>query len=433
MFGRGENPINVVAVHDIGAVVENPNATRDCAGRCVDMDTTDTTFDAVAGRARFNEVPITASRPRSDAWRSLADGRGICVACDFGGTDIDGAGAMRESRGSRSAMQGRRGRRNRSFVGSLVVGSLVLGAFGFNVPSARADTFCDLSPTAEGVGIDFGRPLTEIRSSATARLPFFQKIAKFLPADTPKSVHSLYAGNERIVAAAAKVTTTKQAQQLARQSFALNTSASGRTAVKWITGRCAAPDTIEIVSIAADTKVPKTTTPPTRPANPARQTAPASAQAPLGKIDPCSVITRRDATQALGADPGSGDATPTPAGGQCSYGTDGGGIILNIVKGPSALGTTAKEAITHMNASALASKANDAKGDIVYDTLPGIGDGAFVIGTGSSPDKAFTSASLAFYTGDTLVTILLSFHPATRNPISQVTNLAKAVAPLTPR
>ncbi len=69
----------------------------------------------------------------------------------------------------------------------------------------------------------------------------------------------------------------------------------------------------------------------------------------------------------------------------------------------------------------------------IYDTLPGIGDGAFVIGTGSSPDKAFTSASLAFYTGDTLVVILLSFHPATRNPIPQVTNLAKAVAPLTPR
>ena len=148
---------------------------------------------------------------------------------------------------------------------------------------------------------------------------------------------------------------------------------------------------------------------------------------------PCSVITRQNATAALGADPGPGDSTSTPAGGQCSYGTDGGGIILNIVKGPSALGNNAKAAVTRMTASALASKAKDTKGDVIYDTLPGIGDGAFVIGTGSSPDKAFTSASLAFNTGDTLVTILLSFHPATSNPVTQVTNLAKAVAPLVPR
>lgn len=338
---------------------------------------------------------------------------------------------MRGRRRSSSMVPCRRGRWTGPFVvGVLVIGSLFVGALGFSMPAARADTFCDLSRTSDGVGIDFGRPLAEIRSSASATLPFFQKIAEFLPVDTPKSVRSLYAGDLRIVAAAAKVTTTKQAQQLARQSIALSKSASGRAAVKWITGRCAEPD---IIAIGPDTKAPKTTTPPTKPANPTRQTTPTQTNTPAGRFDPCSVLTRRDATTALGAEPDPGDSTPTRAGGQCSYGTDGGGIILNIVKGPSALGSNAKEAVTRMNASALASKANDTKGDIIYNTLPGIGDGAFVIGTGSSADKAFTSASLAFYTGDTLVTILLSFHPATSNPVTQVTNLAKAVAPLVPR
>lgn len=325
----------------------------------------------------------------------------------------------------------RRGWRRLPVVGSFVVGSLVIGVLGVAAPSVGADTFCDLSPTAEGVGIDFSRPLAEIRSSASNRLPFFQTIINALPANTPKFVRSLYAGDLRIVTAAQKVTTTKQAQQLAQQSVALSTTTLGRAAVKWITKRCAVPDTIDVITIGPDTKVPKTTTSPTNPANPARQTTPTSAKA--STFNPCSIITRQDATTALEADPGPGDSTPTPGGGQCSYGTDGGAIILNVVKGPSALGNSAKEAVNRMNAGALASKAQDTKGEIIYDTLPGIGDGAFVIGTGTSPDKGFTSASVAFYKGDTLVTILLSFHPADRNPVTQVTNLAKTVATLVPR
>lgn len=106
------------------------------------------------------------------------------------------------------------GRLGSFVVGALVVGLLVMATLGLSVPSARADTFCDLSPSADGVGIDFGRPLAEIRSSATARLPFFQKIAKFLPANAPKSVRSLYADDERIVAGAAKVTTAKRLDDL---------------------------------------------------------------------------------------------------------------------------------------------------------------------------------------------------------------------------
>ena len=63
-----------------------------------------------------------------------------------------------------------------------------------------------------------------------------------------------------------------------------------------------------------------------------------------------------------------------------------------------------------MNASALGQKATDTKGDVMYDTLPAVADGAFVIGHGSNPGK-FSAASLAFYAGDTLVTILLTFDP----------------------
>ena len=333
---------------------------------------------------------------------------------------------MRSRRESSSRVPGRCGR----WIGTFAIGSLVIGALGFSVQVARADTYCDLSPTSEGIGIDFGHPLAEVRLSASTRLPFFQNIAKFLPADTPNSVRSLYAGDLRIVAAATRATTAKQAQLLARQSVALSTSASGRAAVKWITGRCAVPDTADVIAIGPETTVSKRTAPPTKPANPARQTAPPRPNPTAGTFDPCSIVLRQAATQALGADPGPGDSTPTKAGGQCSFGSDGGAIILNIVKGPSSVGNTAREAVSRMNASALASKAQDTTGEVIYDTVPGIGDGAFVIGTGSSPDKGFTSGSLAFYKGDTLVTILLSFHPATRDPISQVTNLGRAVAPL---
>ena len=253
-----------------------------------------------------------------------------------------------------------------------------------------------------------------------------------MPPDAPKSVRSLLASGALLVAKAAKVTTTNEATQLARRSVALSSSASVRAAVKWIAKRCSPPDTIETVYVGADAKAPKTATLPTRPANPARAAAVPSRPAPADTFDPCSVITRQDATAALGFDPGPGDSTPTPAGGQCQYATDAGAINLNVVKGPSKLGKNAKDAVFRMNASALGQKATDTKGDVIYDTLPGVADGAFVIGHGSNPGK-FSAASLAFYAGDTLVTILLTFHPATLSPVTQVTNLAKTVALQLPR
>ena len=169
---------------------------------------------------------------------------------------------------------------------------------------------------------------------------------------------------------------------------------------------------------------------PRRPTrlNPPRSVAPTTSPA-ARTSDPCSIIPSRLAAVALGADPGPSDATTVLNGGQCSYGNDIGGIIVTIVRGPSALGKSAKDAVNEGNARALSALAEDPKPDVIYNTLPGIGDGAFVIGTGSSPDKAFTSASLAFYAGDTMVTILLSFHPATRNPVTEIISLAKSVAP----
>ena len=174
-----------------------------------------------------------------------------------------------------------------------------------------------------------------------------------------------------------------------------------------------------------------------RPRRPVRVNAPRSVATPPSQaaktFDPCSIIPPRFAAAALGADPGPGAATTVPNGGQCSYGNDVGAIIVSIVRGPSALGKTAKDAVNNGIAKTLAGTAENQNPDVIFNTLTGIGEGAFVIGTGSSPDKGFTSASLTFYTGDTYVSILLSFHPATQNPVTQITALARSVAPLVPR
>ena len=307
---------------------------------------------------------------------------------------------------------------------------LVPAVFAVVAAPAKADTFCDLAPTSAGIGIDFAQPFAQIRSSATAQLPFFRGVAKLLPADAPKAVRSLFAGDLAVVASATKLNSAVEAKRLARQSLALSTSVSGRAAVKWLEGRCRVPDTIDVVTIGPDSKATKVTSPTTSPPNPARVT-PTTATG--GPFDPCSIIPAQLAATALGTDPGPGDSNPTRTGGQCSYGTDAGGLIVTIVRGPFALGKTAKDAVLNANTAALASKARDTKGDVIYNTLPGIGDGAFVIGTGASPDKAFTSASLTFYKGDTWVTLLLSYTPATRDPVTQITSLAKSVAPLVPR
>ncbi len=314
----------------------------------------------------------------------------------------------------------------------MVTASLVLGAMLASAPVAEADTFCDLSPTSDGIGIDFGQPFAAVRSSAAGQVVVMQQVLKLIPADAPNYVRVLFAGDLAIAKQTIKVASAAQAKRLARQSVAVVSSVSGRAAVKWLEGRCRVPDTIDVVTIGPDTKVAKSTTPTTARPNPARASTPPGS-GPATAFDPCAIIPSQLAATVLGAGPGNGDSTATMNGGQCSYGTDGGGLIVTTVIGMSALGKTAKEAVMNANASALASKARDTKGEVIYDTLPGIGDGAFVIGSGASADKAFTSASLTFYTGDTWVSILLSYHPATRNPVTEIILLARSVAPLVPR
>jgi len=314
--------------------------------------------------------------------------------------------------------------RNRTRWTALVLTVLLaIGLTVINAPAARADSFCD-SPTSEGVGIDFTQTPNSIRLSAAALLSTFEQLAKRLSSDTPKYVRVLLATDLAIVTKATKVTSVAEAKRLARQAVALSTSVSGRAAVKYLFVKCNAPDPVD------DTKAPKTTTPATRPPNPARGTPTPTGAAAKSGFDPCSIVPQRLAATALGVDPGPGDSTPSLQGGQCSYGNDVGSIIVTIVKGPSTLGSTAKEAIP-ANASALAGIAK-ATQPVIYNTLTGIGDGAFVTGTGADPEKAFTSASLTFYIRDTFVTILLSFTPATTEPVPRVTALAKSVAPLVP-
>lgn len=313
---------------------------------------------------------------------------------------------------------------------AVTLGMLVPAAAAFVASPAQADTFCDLAPTNAGIGIDFAQPFPQIRSSATAQLPFFRGVAKLLPADAPKSVRALFAGDLAIVTSAAKVSSAVEAKRLSRQSIALSTSVSGRAAEQWLEGHCRVPDTIDVVTIGPGAKAAKVTSPTTGPPNPARGTPTAATGGPF---DPCSIVPAQLAATALGTDPGPGDATRTPTGGQCSYGTDAGGLIVTIMRGPSALGKTAKDAVMSANTAALASKARDTKGVVIYNTLPGIGDGAFVIGTGASPDKAFTSATLAFYKGDAWVNLFLSYTPASRDPVIQITSLANSVAPLVAR
>lgn len=314
--------------------------------------------------------------------------------------------------------------RRSTLVGLLVTASLALTGVLASPLQARADSFCD-SPTSTGVGIDFTQTPNSIRLSAASLLSTFQQLAKRVPPDAPKYVRLLLAADLVLVTKATKVTSTTEANGLARHAVALSTSVSGRAAVKYLFVKCNLPDPVD------ETDAPKTTQPATRSPNPARATPTPTTPAASGTADPCSIIPQQLAATALGTDPGPGESVPTPQGGQCSYGTDGGGLIVTMVKGPLPNGMTAKEWVTNANAAALAGIAK-ATQPVIYNTLTGIGDGAFVAGTGADPTKGFTSASLTFYVRDTFVTLLLSFTPATSEPVPRVTALARSVAPLVP-
>lgn len=274
---------------------------------------------------------------------------------------------------------------------------LVFGGTLANAPAARADTFCDLSPTSDGVGIDFAQPLDTLRSYAVAVLPFYQHVAKLLPSNAPKSIRLLFAGDLVVVTKATKVTSTAEAKRLAHQSLALSTSASGRAAIKWLVERCNAPDPPD--SGVPDTKATKPTTPPTRPLNPARATtAPKVPVAPGGAkpaLDPCSLVTEAEATAALGADPG---LARRPDASQCVYGpgfADTSSATLTVAVAPYG-----KDAF-----AATATMASDVRPEIgEYYQAVTVADRAFNFGKTDDKNPA-DSSTVNFLKGDRVVVV----------------------------
>ncbi len=205
----------------------------------------------------------------------------------------------------------RRADRDRTRWTALVLTTfLVIGGTVGVESAARADSFCD-SPTSEGVGIDFTQTPNSIRLRAAALLSTFQRLASRLSSDAPKYVRVLLAADLVLVKKATKVTSAAEAKRLGRQSVALTTSVSGRAAVKYLFVQCNLPDAVD------DTTPPKPTTPTTRPLNPARGTPTPIRPAPSGALDPCSLVTEKEATAALGSDPGP---ARRPDSLQCVYG-----------------------------------------------------------------------------------------------------------------
>ena len=264
-------------------------------------------------------------------------------------------------------------------------GLFLFGVVVMEAPSARADTFCDLSPSADGVAIDFSQPLAAIRAAALQVLPFWRVIGTFLPAGAPKSVRSLFAADAALVAKAAKVTTAKEARQLASRSVALSSSPSGKAAVAWLLKRCSAPDPQE----TPDSSLPTKAVPSGVPKVP---TAPGAANPPL---DPCLLVTRADATAALGADPG---AARRPDQSQCVYGPGFGDTTVATLT--VALAPYGKDAF-----AATATLASNVRAEIgeYYQTVS-VADRAFMFGKSDDTNPA-DSATVSFLKGDRVVVV----------------------------
>ena len=180
--------------------------------------------------------------------------------------------------------------------------ALACGALGsVAAPAAHADTFCDLSPDEHGVNIDFTRPTPDVNAAASQLLPFFTAVGKALPVDAPKAVRSYFASFGQLVAQATTVRARAELRRLAARSLALSSSKSGRAALAWITKRCAAPDPQD----PADPATLGRSTGKAATASPPASGTSGSGTLPAGAIDPCRLVTRTEATAALGADPGA--------------------------------------------------------------------------------------------------------------------------------
>ena len=282
----------------------------------------------------------------------------------------------------------------RSLRVATVFGLFLFGVVAMGAPNARADTFCDLAPSADGVAIDFGQPLDAIRNAALQVLPFWRVIGTYLPAGTPKSVRSLFAADAVLVAKAAKVTTAKEARQLASRSVALSSSPSGKTAVAWLLKRCSAPDPQETPDSSLPTKAVPTKAVPTKavPSGVAKvPTAPVAAN----PLDPCSLVTRTEATAALGADPG---AARRPDQSQCVYGP--GFADTTVATLTVALAPYGKDAF-----AATATLASNVRAEIgEYYQSVSVADRAFMFGKSDDKNPA-DSATVSFLKGDRVVVV----------------------------
>lgn len=146
----------------------------------------------------------------------------------------------------------------------------------------------------------------------------------------------------------------------------------------------------------------------------AASSAPERAPVPVSRnpgADPCAIVTQKDATTALGSDPGPGEAVVTPAGtGRCTYDSNAGNLMATITPNQT------QAAFTRVHDMTAKSSRADA-----FAEVGEVGHGAF--STWGGP-----MASIQFYKGSTAVYIMLTLGARKPSPKSQVTALAAAAA-----
>jgi hypothetical protein len=155
-----------------------------------------------------------------------------------------------------------------------------------------------------------------------------------------------------------------------------------------------APNAISQSPIAAAAPVtPGDTASPVSTSSPAGQTSTTSA---------CALITEADATTALGADPGPGEAAP----GHCIYAAGAASMNITVRSIP--------------DGAASFDRLRTATGSHAVD-VPDVGDGAFGTFEGSI-------SVVSFYQGATLVAVELATGSTTTSSKAETTALAKIAA-----
>jgi hypothetical protein len=152
----------------------------------------------------------------------------------------------------------------------------------------------------------------------------------------------------------------------------------------------------------AITQTPVAAAAPVTPSETAAPLTTPSSTPQASVTDACALITEADATTALGADPGPGEAAP----GHCIY-----------AAGPASMNITVRSI---PDGAASFAQLRTATGSHAVD-VPNIGDAAFGTFEGSI-------AVINFYKGSTLVAVELANGAATASSKNQTTALAKIAA-----